>query len=79
VTLQDHLHNFAQKLPTDLEQDRVIGTAQAAAYLGYSTSHFRALVAQGRMPKPIRLSSRKLGWRVSTLRALIDSKSIAAA
>jgi excisionase family DNA binding protein len=29
-------------------------TAEAAAYLKYSESHFRALVRAGKLPKPIR-------------------------
>jgi excisionase family DNA binding protein len=31
-----------------------LSTAEAAAYLNYSESHFRALVRAGKVPKPIR-------------------------
>jgi hypothetical protein len=31
-----------------------LGTAEAAAYLNYSESHFRALVRAGKVPKPVR-------------------------
>jgi predicted DNA-binding transcriptional regulator AlpA len=68
-----------RELPPDLLADRVIGTNQAAAYCGFSTVHWRALVNSGEAPAPLRLSARKLGWRVSTLRAWIDAKASAAA
>ena len=70
---------LARQLPPDLAHDRVVGTDTAAAYAGYSTSHFRSLVNQGLAPAPIRLSARKLGWKVSALRAWIASKEAAAA
>jgi excisionase family DNA binding protein len=33
---------------------RYLTTAEAAAYLNYSESHFRALVRNGKLPKPVR-------------------------
>jgi hypothetical protein len=33
---------------------RYAGFADTATYAGYSTSHFRALVREGKFPKPIR-------------------------
>jgi predicted DNA-binding transcriptional regulator AlpA len=59
----------------DLEQalsdDRILGTRDAAAYLNFSLSHFRVLYRTGVIPAPIRISERKLGWKLSTLRAWI--------
>jgi predicted DNA-binding transcriptional regulator AlpA len=73
------IQTLARQLPPDLALDRVVGTHQAAAFAGYSTSHWRTLVNQGLAPAPIRLSARKLGWKISTLRAWIASKEAAAA
>jgi len=59
-------------LPPSLAEDRIVGTAEAATYCNFSVSHFRTLVKAGRAPAPIRLSERKLGWRISTLKAWVD-------
>jgi prophage regulatory protein len=66
------------KLPTDLLHDRLINTSEAAAFAGFSESHWRALVRTGRAPQPIRLSTRKMGWKISALRAWIDQAATAA-
>jgi predicted DNA-binding transcriptional regulator AlpA len=47
--------------------DPVLGSDESSEYCGYSLSHWRALVHKGRVPQPIRISDRKLGWRLSTL------------
>ena len=67
-----------EKLPTDLIHDRIVNTFEAAAFVGFSQSHFRALVRTGRAPAPLRLSTRKLGWRISTLREWVAAKEAAA-
>jgi predicted DNA-binding transcriptional regulator AlpA len=51
--------------------DCIIGARDAAAYLNFSLSHFRTLYRTGVIPPPIKLSERKLGWKLSTLRAWI--------
>jgi predicted DNA-binding transcriptional regulator AlpA len=52
---------------TKLPLDPFYGTPEAAAYFGYSVSHFRALVRAGKLPQPVRIAGRKLGWRASLL------------
>jgi predicted DNA-binding transcriptional regulator AlpA len=52
---------------TKLPPDPFYGTPEAAAYFGYSVSHFRALVRAGKLPQPVRIAGRKLGWRASLL------------
>lgn len=63
-------------IPADL--DRVVGTSEAARICGFSASHFRAMFKSGAAPAPLRLSARKLGWRLSTLNAWIDQSQTAA-
>ena len=62
--------------------DPFFGTADAAAYLNYSESHFRALVRAGKVPPPLRINS-KLLWRQSLLdqymRALAVAQGVIAA
>jgi hypothetical protein len=48
--------------------DPYLGTAEAAAHLNYSQSHFRALVRAGKVPGPVRING-KLLWRRSRLDA----------
>jgi predicted DNA-binding transcriptional regulator AlpA len=50
-------------LPTNLPP-RGLSRVQSAAYLGVSPSLFDQLVADGRMPKPVRINSRVLWDRV---------------
>ncbi len=46
---------------------KVLDAAEAAAYLGFSISHFRRLYRSGGVPAPVQLSSRKLGWKAGDL------------
>jgi predicted DNA-binding transcriptional regulator AlpA len=62
-------------LPPALESRRLLDTKQSASVAGYSVAHFRDLVRRGVAPQPVRLSARKLGWRVGDLVAWIDSKA----
>jgi prophage regulatory protein len=82
--MQQELHDAQKRrppteYPNDLLRDRIVGTAEAASYCGFSVSHWRCLVKGGRVPPPVRLSERKLGWKISTLRAWIASKEATAA
>ena len=54
-------------LPPDLALQRMVGPADAAAFLGVSLPHFRRMYRDGRVPPPIKLSERVLRWKVSTL------------
>lgn len=52
--------------------DRILRPAAAAEKLGYkSRSAVYALVRAGRLPPPIKTSSRASGWRESTLNRFI--------
>jgi predicted DNA-binding transcriptional regulator AlpA len=64
-------------LPPALAEDRIVGTADAAAFCNFSISHFRALYRTGSVPAPIRLSERKLGWRISVLKAFVAERAAA--
>ena len=65
------------KLPPDVAKLQMFGTDEAAKFCGYSTVHFRQLVRKGVAPKPIRLSARKLGFRLGDLTAWLDSRRAA--
>ncbi|MEF2548995.1 hypothetical protein VQ045_17690 [Aurantimonas sp. E1-2-R+4] len=59
--------SYLENLPPDLARHRVIGSAEAAAICNISLPHWRRLYRAGKAPAPIRLSERKLGWRVGDL------------
>lgn len=61
-------------LPAELTRDRVLDSGQAAVMLGFSLAHFRRLYRAGKVPKPIPIGERKLGWRVGALTAWLDAK-----
>lgn len=61
------MSNTLDHLPVDISRQRVISAAEAAAFLNLSLPHFRRLYRSGGVPAPFQLSTRRLGWRVSTL------------
>jgi predicted DNA-binding transcriptional regulator AlpA len=56
-----------EHLPSDIARHRVLNTAQSAGFCNISVSHWRRLYRNGRVPPPIQLSTRKLGWRIGDL------------
>jgi predicted DNA-binding transcriptional regulator AlpA len=56
-----------EHLPAHLARHRVLSTAEAAAFCGFSDPHWRRLYRTGRAPPPIQQSLRKYGWQVGTL------------
>lgn len=67
--------SVALDLPADIIRRRIIDSAEAAAFLGFSLPHFRRLYRANRVPLPIRLSSRKYGWRLGDLIDFIDQRT----
>jgi predicted DNA-binding transcriptional regulator AlpA len=54
-------------LPPEIERNRMLDSAQASAFWGVSRSHWRRLYRARRVPMPIKVGERKLGWRASDL------------
>jgi prophage regulatory protein len=54
-------------LPSDLGRSRVLDAAAASAFWGISLPHWRRLYRTGKVPQPIKIGERKLGWRVGVL------------
>lgn len=53
---------------------RGLNREQAAAYVGIGTTTFDAMVADGRMPKPLRLNARTI-WDRAALDAYFEGLS----
>ena len=54
-------------LPSDLGRNRILSAAASAAFWGVSLPHWRRLYRAGKVPPPIKVGERKLGWRVVVL------------
>jgi predicted DNA-binding transcriptional regulator AlpA len=63
-----------RQLPPELIEESIVGTDTAALFCGYSTDHWRELVAKREAPSPIKFSARRFGWRVRDLKAWIKAK-----
>jgi predicted DNA-binding transcriptional regulator AlpA len=64
-------------LPPELARNRILGSADAAAFWGVSLPHWRRMYRLGQVPKPIKLSLRKYGWRVGDLVDALAARSAA--
>ena len=77
VEVRDEANDFffqwqsKNPLPETLLIDPVLGSAQAAKALNLSTVHLRRLAHAGKIPPPIVIGYRKLGWRLSTIRKVV--------
>lgn len=54
---------------------RVVGSAEAAAFCNYSLAHWLRLTREGKVPAPVRLGARKLGWRLGQLVAFTNQSA----
>jgi predicted DNA-binding transcriptional regulator AlpA len=63
------------ELPAVISGNRLLDSAQAAEMVGMSLPHFRRLYRSGRVPSPVRVGERKLGWRAGDLSAWLASKA----
>lgn len=58
----------------ELQLDPLLDTAVMAVVLGFSENHVRRLAREGKIDPPIKLGGRKLGWRASTAKKLLDQR-----
>ncbi len=62
------------KIPDEMARRRIIPTKAAAELLGFSVPHFRRLYRTNRVPQPLIIGARKLGWRVGDLLDFVEAK-----
>lgn len=55
------------QLPFELVRERILSAKQAAELRGISISTWRRLYWAGKTPPAVRVSDRRLGWRVRDL------------
>jgi predicted DNA-binding transcriptional regulator AlpA len=66
-------------LPSDLGRNRVLDAATASAFWGVSLPHWRRLYRTGKVPQPVKVGERKLGWRVGVLADALAARETAGA
>lgn len=67
VMAENYLSDLPTEVASHLVLNRIIGTNEAAALCNFSVGHWRRLCRENKIPAPVRLGSRKLGWRLGTL------------
>jgi predicted DNA-binding transcriptional regulator AlpA len=70
---------MSRKLPDVLGQERVLSAQQAAELFGVSIATFRRQYWAGKTPSALRISDRRLGWRVKDLLEHLAKRAKAAA
>jgi prophage regulatory protein len=75
------LHNRSATLAApaipeqSLDIDRVVSEAEAAEIIGYSKDTLRREFRAGRAPARVRLSPRRIGYRLSTIYAFLEARA----
>ncbi len=69
------MNGSLENLPDDLARRRLLNTEQVAAFVNRSVPEIRRLITTGTFPKPFRLNSRRLSWRLGDIVDWIDSKT----
>jgi predicted DNA-binding transcriptional regulator AlpA len=63
------------QIPDDLAGARVLTERDAAAFTSLSLPYFRRLRREGHGPRFLRLGERRLGYRVSDLKAWLETRA----
>ena len=53
-----------------MDDNELLGSSVIVKYLGISSDHWHALVARGKVPKPIQISARIYRWSAGTIKKL---------
>jgi predicted DNA-binding transcriptional regulator AlpA len=62
-------------LPAELAAKRVLGTSQAAAFVGVSVRSWERMRAEGKTPPAVQLGTRRLGYTVEALNMWIVART----
>lgn len=54
-------------LPPEAARSRILESDASAAFWGVSLPHWRRLYRAGKVPAPVKIGERKLGWRLGDL------------
>ncbi len=62
-----------------MPEERLIRTSELPQFVPYGRTRIMQLVAEGKFPKPIKLSSRRLAWKARDVLAWIEERATARA
>jgi predicted DNA-binding transcriptional regulator AlpA len=62
-------------IPSDLNRERLLDSAQTAEFLGMSIPHLRRLYRARKVPAPIKIGDRKYGWPLGSLIDFVTAKA----
>ena len=65
----------AIEIPNFLVESQLLGTKELSRLFNFTPVHIRRLVASGKLPKPKIIGGRKLAWKASDIKALLDSSA----
>lgn len=63
-----------QSLPSEFARRRLLGTRDAAAFIGVSEKTFRRMKERGQLPRHVMPSERKFGWMIGDLSDFLDCR-----
>ncbi len=69
------MNDHTTTLAPDLEAHRLLAVREVAALLGVSVRAVWRLVSAGRLPAPVRISTRTVRWKLAEIRGYIDNLS----
>ena len=69
------MKNTLKSLPPDIQRQRILNSHQASEICGFSLPHGRRLYRLGKVPKPLQIGDRKLGWRAGELLDFLAKKA----
>lgn len=69
------MSDLLDRLPPEIVRNRVLGTDDSAAFCGISVPHWRRMYRKGLVPAPLKLGTRKLGWRVGDLIEWLEGRA----
>ena len=71
--------SIIDKLTPDMARHRILDSGSAAEFWGVSLPHWRRLYRDEKVPKPLKVGSRKLGWPIGVLIDALEARSKEAA
>lgn len=69
--------NALAHMPSDIIRRRTLNIKEAATFCGLSVPTFRRLRSRSALPEPLRLSERRIGWRIGDLMDWQDCREAA--
>ena len=60
-------------MPKTEDSDRLVSTTEVMQLLGYSRGRLRQMIKTGALPAPLRPSTRRNCWKLSTIKAWIET------